>query len=65
MTSVREFQEVLRRVAATGKREEVDAELVPDVRLWDALDSRGCTISVEKGRWWVVPPGRPLARQVA
>jgi hypothetical protein len=52
------FQEALDRVARTGKREEVDGEHVPEVRVWDRLDSKGCVISVDHGRWWILPPER-------
>lgn len=51
------FQEILDRVARNGLPEEVDQDLVPEVRAWDHLDGKGCTISVERGHWWVVPPG--------
>ena len=52
------FQEALDRVARNGEREEVDEHQVPEVRRWDRLDSRGCVISVERGRWWILPPER-------
>ena len=50
------FQEVLNRVAQTGKREEIDGEGLPEVRAWSGIESRGCIICVERGRWWVLPP---------
>lgn len=61
MTAVRsldEFQLVLDRVASTGEREEVEQEGLPDVKAWDRLDSRGCSIHVDRGHWYVVPPLR-------
>lgn len=59
------FQGILNRVAETGHREEVDRSRVPEVGAWSRLDGRGCTISVEHGRWWVVPPAAPTPRQPA
>lgn len=58
---VRRFQAVLDRVAATGRREPVEEDEVPDVLAWAKLNSRGCSIRVEGGRWWVLPPVRPHA----
>ncbi len=55
-TDVQHLQEVLTRVAQTGKREEIDGARVPEVRAWNGLDSKGCLISVQRGRWWVLPP---------
>lgn len=60
-----QFQQVLDRVAQTGHREEVDQLLVPDVLAWDRLKSRGCIISVEHGRWWVLPPDGPRSSRAA
>ncbi len=61
-TSLEDFQQVLDRVAASGHREEVDQERLPDVNRWGGIDSRGCRILVEGGKWWVVPP---FLREVA
>ena len=52
------FQAALDRVARSGKREEVDEDQVPEVRRWDRLDSKGCVISVDHGKWWILPPER-------
>jgi hypothetical protein len=54
--SLEEFQELLDRVARTGERAEVAADRVPSVAAWDGLESRGCILWVERGRWWVLPP---------
>jgi hypothetical protein len=53
---LRRFQEVLDRVAQTGQREQIREVEVPDVQSWGTLDAKGCLVSVDRGRWWVLPP---------
>lgn len=55
VADLKSFQDLLNRVARTGKREEVDGSSLPHIREWNSLDSQGCIISVERGRWWVLP----------
>ncbi|MEW6488294.1 MAG: hypothetical protein AB1578_10350 [Thermodesulfobacteriota bacterium] len=59
------FQDVLDGVARTGERREVEAGQVPDRETWQQLDSRGCVIWVNKGRWWVLPPAGTEERPAA
>jgi hypothetical protein len=62
-TDLAVFQAALDRVARTGKREEIDEEEVPEVRTWDGLDAKGCVISVDRGRWWILPPAHVRTSQ--
>ena len=59
------FQELIDQVVRTGERREVAADALPGVRTWNHLDSKGCVIWVEKGRWWVLPPGGSSERPAA
>jgi len=64
VAAVNAFQELIDDVVRSGERREVEAVEVPDIHAWDHLDSKGCVIWVEKGRWWVLPP-RKLAERPA
>ncbi|GAB6062594.1 hypothetical protein [Deferrisoma palaeochoriense] len=55
------FQEVLDRVARSGRGELVNEAEIPAVSEWYRLESHGCVVRVDRGRWWVLPPARRVA----